>query len=113
MSAHLTGLPEGTTVLVDHMHVDIALQSTAPQLDGMLQDSMDNSYNGTSQDGYYIDENYCYRNQFIVEGYSQTLINGWGLVSGSYGRSSLHEERLTEENRRLDALEPKRSGKNV
>lgn len=98
MSAHLTGLTEGTTVLVDHMHVDIALQSTAPQLDGMLQDSMDNSYNGTSQDGYYIDENYCYRNQFIVEGYSQTLINGWGFVSGSYGRSSLHEERLTEEN---------------
>lgn len=98
MSAHISSLPEGTTVLVDHMHVDIALQSTSPQVDGMLQDSMDNSYNGTSQDGYYIDENYCYRNQFIVEGYSQTLINGWGFVCGSYGSSSINEERLTEEN---------------
>lgn len=96
MSAYVKNLPEGTTVMIDHMHVDISLQSTLAQVDGMLQDSMDNSYNGTSQDGYYIDENYRYRNNFIIEGYSQTLINGWGFVCGNYGNINLSENRLTE-----------------
>lgn len=98
MSAYVTGLPEGTTVMVDHMHVDISLQSTLAQVDGMLQDSMDNSYNGASQDGYYINEDYRYRNTFIIEGYSQTLINGWGFVCGSYGNVEISEDRLTEKN---------------
>lgn len=98
MSAYVTGLPEGTTVMVDHMHVDISLQSTLAQIDGMLQDSMDNSYNGTSQDGYYINEDYRYRNTFIIEGYSQTLINGWGFICGSYGDVEISEDRLTEKN---------------
>ncbi len=98
MSAYATGIPEGTTILVDHMHVDISLQSTLAQVDGMLQDSMDNSYNGASQDGYYIDEKYRYRNTFIIEGYSQTLISGWGFVCGSYGTYEISQERLTEKN---------------
>lgn len=98
MSATVTGVPEGTVVLVDHMHVDISLQSTKAQLDGMLQDSMDNEYNGTSQDGYYITDQYSYSNKFVIEGYSQTLIEGWGFVNGSYGTQSINEKRLTEKN---------------
>jgi hypothetical protein len=37
-----------------------------------------------------------YENVFIIEGYSQTLIEGWGFVAGDVGVASLANERLTE-----------------
>lgn len=98
MSARVRGLPEGATVLIEHVHIDMSLKSTNPQLDGLSQDSMDDSYHGTSQDGFFIDEIYPYQNKFAIEGFSKDLIEGWGFVCGDYGSSSLTQTRLTERN---------------
>lgn len=98
ITAEVEGLPKGATVLIEHAHIDMSLKSTNPQLDGLSQDSMDDSYHGTSQDGFMINDKYSYQNIFAIEGFSKDLIDGWGFVTGSYGTSSLSQTRLTEEN---------------
>lgn len=98
MTAEVTNVPEGATVLIEHVHIDMSLKSTNPQLDGLSQDYMDDSYHGTSQDGFFISDKYQYQNKFAVEGFSKDLIDGWMFVCGSYGSGYITQERLTEEN---------------
>ncbi len=98
MSAKITNVPEGAVVLIEHVHIDMSLKSTNPQLDGLSQDNMDDSYHGTSQDGFFISQDYQYENKFAVEGFSKDLIDGWMFVCGSYGSGSISQERLTERN---------------
>lgn len=96
MTAKISNVPEGATVLIEHVHIDMSLKSTNPQLDGLSQDNMDDSYHGTSQDGFFISEKYEYQNKFTVEGFSKDLIDGWMFAVGSYGAGSISQERLTE-----------------
>lgn len=98
MTAEVKNLPEGATVLIEHVHIDMSLKSTNPQLDGLSQDYMDDSYHGTSQDGFFISDQYQYQNKFAVEGFSKDLIDGWTFACGSYGAGSITQERLTEKN---------------
>lgn len=98
MTAKVTNVPEGATILIEHVHIDMSLKSTNPQLDGLSQDSMDDSYHGTSQDGFWINEKYPYQNKFAIEGFSKDLIDGWTFICGSYGSGSISQERLTEKN---------------
>ena len=98
MTAEVINVPEGATVLIEHVHIDMSLKSTDPQLDGLSQDNMDDSYHGISQDGFFISDKYQYQNKFAVEGFSKDLIDGWTFVCGSYGSGSITEERLTEKN---------------
>lgn len=98
MTAKVANVPEGAIVLIEHVHIDMSLKSTNPQLDGLSQDYMDDSFHGTSQDGFLISNNYKYQNKFAVEGFSKDLIDGWMFVCGSYGSGSITQERLTEKN---------------
>lgn len=98
MTAEVTNVPEGATVLIEHVHIDMSLKSTNPQLDGLSQDDMDDSYHGTSQDGFFISDKYQYQNKFAVEGFSKDLIDGWMFACDSYGTGSITQERLTEKN---------------
>ena len=98
MTAEVTNVPEGAIVLIEHVHIDMSLKSTNPQLDGLSQDSMDDSYHGASQDGFFISDKYQYQNKFAVEGFSKDLIDGWMFVCGSYGFGSITQQRLTEKN---------------
>lgn len=98
MTAEVTNVPEGATVLIEHVHIDMSLKSTDPQLDGLSQDYMDDSYHGTSQDGFFISDKYQYQNKFAIGGFSKDLIDGWTFVCGSYGSGAISEERLTEKN---------------
>jgi len=98
MNCYVTNIPEGAEVLIEHVHIDMSLKSTNPQLDGLTQDSMDDSYHGTSQDGFLANQVYPYQNKFAVEGFSKDLIDGWIFVCGDYGAGSISQERLTEKN---------------
>ena len=98
MKAGVKNLPSGATVLIEHVHIDMSLKSTNPQLDGLSQDNMDDSYHGTSQDGFLVSDEYQYQNMFAVEGFSKDLIDGWGFVCGDYGATSIDQERLSEKN---------------
>ena len=98
MTAEVINVPEGATVLIEHVHIDMSLKATNPQLDGLSQDNMDDSYHGTSQDGFFISDKYPYQNKFAIEGFSKDLIDGWMFVCGDYGSGSISQERLTEKN---------------
>lgn len=98
MAAKVANVPEGATVLIEHVHVDMSLKSTDPQLDGLSQDYMDDSFHGTSQDGFLVSNNYQYQNKFAIEGFSKDLIDGWMFICGSYGSGSITQKRLTEKN---------------
>lgn len=89
---------KGTEILVEHLHADVSIKSTDPQLNGLTQDSMDNSYHGTSQDGFLINSKYKYSNIFAVEGFSKDIIDGWIYYCGDYGSGSITSKRLTEGN---------------
>lgn len=86
----------GTEILLEHLHADVSIKSTNPQLNGLTQDSMDNSYHGTSQDGFLINEKYSYNNIFAIEGFSKDIIDGWMFVAGDYGSGEVTSKRLTE-----------------
>lgn len=44
MKVHTQGLPDGYDVVIDHVHADISLLSTSPQINGITQDSMDDTF---------------------------------------------------------------------
>ena len=92
--------PETMDVFIEHVHVDVNIQADRAVLDGLPQDSMDDSLHSGTQPGFLISRQYPYEEVFSIEGYSDTLISGWGFVTGTYGSSELSEERLTEENLR-------------
>ncbi len=98
MTGQVKDIPDGVTVLIEHVHIDMSLKSTDPQLDGLSQDSMDDSYHGNLQDGFFIDNVYKYENKFAVEGFSKDLIDGWIFINGSYGSGNVTQRRLTERN---------------
>lgn len=100
MAAHIepTVGAEGVEVLIEHVHVDIALAAYSQEVDGWTQDSMDDSFHGTAQSGFWITRNYEYEEIFAIEGFSKELIDGWGFFTGSFGVISISEKRLTEHN---------------
>jgi hypothetical protein len=95
---NVTQQPVNTTILVEHMHADCAIysnESDSQSVNGLIQDSMDDSFHGI-QGGFYVSPEYEYNCVFAIEGYSEYLMNVWGFVCGSYGYISGNEKRLTE-----------------
>jgi len=97
MKAYLKS-PVDATILVEHVHIDINIQSVKARLDGWPQDTMDDKLHTGSQLGFWITDEYPYENIFAIEGFSQTLIDGWGWFLGGYGHLDVDEKRLTEKN---------------
>ncbi len=95
---------EGVLVMIEHVHVDVNLQGDKAGLDGMPQDSMDDSIHGGDQPGFLVTPQYMYEEVFVIEGLSQTLINGWGFATGGTGSSDISEERLTEKHLRKNGV---------
>lgn len=62
------------------------------------QDSMDDSIHGGEQPGFLTTRDHPYEEVFAIEGYSQTLISGWGYACDGYGWADVDERRLTEGN---------------
>ena len=98
MELFLQSAPHNTTIFVEHVHCDINLKAKYAGVDGMLQDTMDDKLHSGNQPGFWISENHSYKNIFAIEGYSQTIIDGWGWMVGSYGAMNIRSERLTEKN---------------
>lgn len=98
MTVKTKDLPEGYKVYIDHVHADILLKSTYPQIDGIEQDSMDDTFHGQNQDGFYISNDEEYYNIFSIMGYTQDFYQLWGSAFGNYGSLNSSYQRLTEDN---------------
>lgn len=98
MEAQTSGLPEGYEVMIDNVHIDVLLNAGTAMLNGIKIDSMDDRLHTGTQIGFPISDSTIYENTFGIEGYSETLINGWGYFNSSWGYTTLDETRLTEAN---------------
>lgn len=102
MTVNTNGLPEGYSVHIEHVHADIILKSTSPSIDGITQDSMDDSDHRSPSVGFPINDTVSYNNVFAIEGYTDQFYTLWGHAFGSYGGMygsvTTSYERLTESN---------------
>ena len=98
MEVQTIGLPDGYEVYIDHVHADILLKSTSPQINGITQDTMDDIYHGLNQDGFWIDDNNSYYNIFSIEGYTDQFYQLWGYAFSDFGVVDSTYKRLTEKN---------------
>lgn len=98
MTVEAQNIPEGTEVIIEHMHVTVSLKAEYAQVDGMKQAEMDDTFHGYGQDGFVITNEYPYINIFAIDGYSETLLSGWGYYTSSTGSCTVDEIRLTENN---------------
>lgn len=98
MEVQTLGLPDGYQVYIDHVHADILLKSTSPQINGITQDTMDDTYHGLNQDGFWIDDNNSYYNIFSIEGYTDQFYQLWGYAFSDFGVVDSSYQRLTEKN---------------
>lgn len=98
MTVITKNLPEGYSIHIEHVHADIVLKSTEPQIDGITQDSMDDSDHRVPTQGFPISDTVAYNNTFAIEGYTDQFYTLWGYAYGSYGSLSSSYERLTEGN---------------
>lgn len=100
-SVKLDRAPEGPVkpiqVFIEHVHVDVSVQASKASIDGMPQDSMDDSLHSGDQPGFLVTTQYPYEEVFSIEGYSKTLIDGWSHATSEYGSDgAIGEKRLTE-----------------
>lgn len=87
---------EGLVAYIEHVHVDISLLGKKAGLDGLLQDSMDDSLHSGTQPGFLATGGRIYEEVFSIEGFSKTLIDGWGYQTQTWSESEITEKRLTE-----------------
>ena len=100
MTVSTKDLPEGYHVYIEHMHADMIIKSTEPQVDGITQDSMDDSDHRIPTKGFPISDTISYHNIFAIEGYTDQFYESWGHLFNGYGSYSTSYERLTEQNLR-------------
>ncbi len=75
--------PNMKTILVEHMHADIFIESNRSSFDDLTQDSMDDSFHGI-QGGFFVSELYGYTEVFSIEGSSPEFQKTCGYVYQNY-----------------------------
>ena len=85
------------TVLVENLHADAAIYAPGKQgINGLKQDTFDDHLHAGDQPGFLVSPEHPYTEEFVIEGYSETLLNAWGSMYSGYGAFSAEEKRLTE-----------------
>lgn len=95
------GLPAGYEVYIDNVHIDTFLKANNSQMDGILQDTMDDRIHNSLMYGFPIsDSAVCYGIN-LIEGANENFIDisYYGFYMNSYymGGSSSEKRRYDEE----------------
>ena len=97
MKLTATNIPEGTEIILEHLHADVFLHSSDTTVSTVKQDEMDDSFHGYSQDGFPITEEYGYENIFSIEGYNETSITSWTYFISNIAVTNTTYDDWTEE----------------
>ena len=88
----------GNVIFLEHMHADLTLQSIGKDTNGITHDSMDDSYHGTSQDGFVIGpKGKSYEEIFSIEGYNAEFLSFYGSSCYNFGVIHGGSHRVTED----------------
>ena len=95
-SAKTEGLPEGTEVYIDNIHIDTSVKSKYAAMDGILQDSMDDHVHSSQLIGFPISNEVSYYGVNAIEGCNETFIKGSYHAINGYASGSVSERRYSE-----------------
>lgn len=95
-SVKTSGLPEGTEVYIDNVHIDTSIKSKYAVMDGILQDSMDDHVHSSQLIGFPVSDTTLYYGVNAIEGCNETFIKGTTAGYNGYINGSLIEKRYTE-----------------
>ncbi len=93
---HTQGLPEGTEVYIDNIHIDTSIKSKYAAMDGIIQDSMDDHVHSSQLIGFNISDTDYYYGVNAIEGCNDTFIRGTAYGRRGYYSSEITEKRYTE-----------------
>ena len=100
LCAYTDGLPAGTEVYIDNVHIDSVIKSIYAAFDALPIDSMDDRTHTSMYPGFPISDRLKYRGVFAIGGYSETLIHGYSygyrLKNSGVSSGYIEESRITE-----------------
>jgi len=97
MRAKTQDLPENLEVFIDNVHTDTSVVSSHAELDGILQDSMDDRIHNSLLMGFPISNTIEYYGCNSIEGMNHTFIEGYMMGLEGYSAGTIEERRYTEE----------------
>lgn len=100
LTIYTEGLPAGTEVYIDNIHIDTSIKSRYACMDGILQDTMDDRIHNAQMVGFPISDNVYYYDVNAIEGCNQDFIRGTFYGYNGYSSSTIEERRYTEEDYR-------------
>lgn len=98
LSINTAGLPEGTKVWIDNIHIDTSIVATVPQFNGVMQDTMDDRIHNSTMMGFPISDTTKFLSINQIEGQSDTFIQGTVYAYQGTGGGSVEQQRFLESN---------------
>ena len=95
-SVRTEGLPEDYKVYVSHAHLDCSIISHYPSMDGIKQDTMDETNKTALTYGKLISDNNAYDNIFQIEGQDLDFIEGSFYGFKGHQNGEIVEKRYVE-----------------
>ena len=91
------GLPDGVKVWIDNVHTDTSIVASKVNMNGILQDSMDDRIHNSLMYGFPISDTTSFYGVNIIEGQNDTFISGSYRGFKGYSSGEVEEKRYTEE----------------
>lgn len=95
-NVYTKGLPKGTQVYIDNIHIDTSIKSKYACMDGILQDSMDDHIHNSALIGFPVSDSIYYYGVNAIEGCNETFIKGSFYGMKGYSSGTVSEKRYTE-----------------
>ena len=90
------GLPADTKVWIDNIHIDTTIVATKKEMDGIIQDSMDDRIHNSLMIGFPISDTANYYGINIIEGQNDSFIHGSYMGMNGISSGSVDEHRYLE-----------------
>ncbi len=96
MEVSTLGLPEDMKVYIDNIHTDTTICSHYPQINGIMQDSMDDRIHNSLMYGFSISDTNSFYGINQIDGQNDTFIKGFTYGYNGYSSGSVNEQRFLE-----------------
>ena len=83
-------------VYIDNIHTDTSICSYYAQIDGVMQDTMDDRIHNSLILGFSISDTNSYRGINQIEGQNDTFVKGFASGYNGYHSASITEQRFLE-----------------
>ena len=96
MEISTLGLSEDVKVYIDNIHTDTTICSHYPQINGIMQDSMDDRIHNSLMYGFSISDTNPFYGINQIDGQNDTFIKGFTYGYNGYTSGSISEQRFLE-----------------